>query len=117
MFQSRSGGTINFDLGLLMNGHRAAQSQLSQRKSALCAEGLIARSRAQFLFLLRDVEGALRQVSCLARGLHPRTGLFERILRIANLDTNLLFQLLSAQLGLAILKLGTILISFGDPVS
>ena len=112
-----AGGAIKFDFGLLMTGHRADQIQFSQRKIALGSEGLIARSRSQFLFLLGDIECALGQVSGLARGFNPGTGLFERILRIANLDANLFFQLLSAQLGLAILELGTILISFGDTVS
>src|SRR5260370_21866830 len=66
MFQSRSGSTIKFDFGLLMDGHRADQIQLSQRKIALGGEGLIARPRPQFLFLLCDVEFALSQVSGLA---------------------------------------------------
>src|ERR1700684_482143 len=66
MFQSRSGGTIKFDFSLLMKGHCADQIQLSQRKIALGSEGLIARSRSQFLFLLRDIECALRAASTLA---------------------------------------------------
>src|SRR5258708_5786452 len=116
MFQSCSGGTIKFNFGLLMNGHRTDQIQLSQRKIALGGKGLIARSRPQFLFLFRDIECALRQVSGLPRGVHPGACLFECVLCVANLDANLLFQLLSGQLGLAILKLGTKLISLGDPI-
>src|SRR5258708_13636919 len=75
MFQSRSGSTIKFDFGLLMDGHRADQIQLSQRKIALGSEGLIARSRSQFLLLLLDVECSLRKSACLPPALYLRARL------------------------------------------
>jgi len=98
MFQSRPvARSVDFAFSCMVI---ALTRSNSARKIALGREGLIARSRPQFLFLLRNVECALGQVSCLARGVHPRASLFKRILCIANLNADLLLQLLPAQLGL-----------------
>src|SRR5271166_4430233 len=114
--QSRAGSALQLNFRLLVRRVGVHQIEFSYCQVALRGERLEARSRAQFLLLLHDVESLLGEVACLSRGLHAGLALFQRVLRIANLDANLLLELLLAKLRLAILQLRAVLVGLGHTI-
>src|SRR5579859_2029497 len=117
MVQSGAGCAIQFNLGFLVDRHRADQIQFRQSQIALGGESLVTGSGSQFLFFLSNVEGALGQVARLAGRLDTGSSLLKRKLRVAHFDANLLAQLLKTQFGLAKFEFGAVLIGLRDSVS
>src|SRR6185369_9540253 len=112
MFQSGAGCTIQLNFRLFVDGPGGDQIQFGDGEVALGGHGLESRSRTERLFLLHDLEGTLRQVPRLARGLDPGSGLLQSILRVPDLNPNLLFQLLAAQFRLPVFQLRAVLVRF-----
>src|SRR5215469_3398896 len=110
--QSRSGCALQFDLRLLVGSIGIYQIEFCQRKVTLRGQCLESRSGAQFLLLLHDGEGSLRKIAGLLCCLHAGLALFQCILRVANLNANLLLELLHTELGLPIFEFGTVLVGF-----
>ena len=116
MLQSRAGGAIKLNSRFFKHGQGADQIQFRQRKVTLSGKSLIARSRSQVLLFLRDLERPLGKVPCLAGGLHPRGSLLQGVLRVANLDADLLLELLHPQFSLPILEFRAVLIGLGHTI-
>ena len=118
MFQSRAGGAVKFNFRLFVDASWQSPDRVRASARSRCAVSVWKLDPApRVLFFLHDVEGALRQIAGLAGRLHPRAGLLQRILRVADFDANLLLQLLQAQFGLAIFEFGAILIGLGDSIA
>ena len=80
-------------------------------------ERLLIRTRAEFLFLLHDIECALREVACLLGSIHAAGTLFERITRVAHFNDDVFLQLFSVHLRLAVLEFRAVLVGLGDAIA
>ncbi len=80
-------------------------------------ERLLIRTRAQFLLLLHDIECALCEVACLLGGAHAAGALFKRIACVAHFNDDVLLQLFSVHLRLAVLELGAVLVGLGHAIA
>ena len=83
----------------------------------LGAERLLVRSRAEFLFLLHNIQSPLRQVARVARRVHAAGALLQSKTRVAHLDPDALLQLFKIHLRLPVLELGAVLVGLGDAVA
>ncbi len=117
VLEDRAGGAPHLNARLLVGGFSRDQRRFGQGQIVLGSEGLLVRSRAQFLFLLHDIEAPSRQIARLAGRIHAAGSLLKSITRIAHFDADALLQLLQIDLRLPVFQLGTVLIGLGDAVA
>src|SRR5579864_9400648 len=117
MFQSAAGRTIKFNFSFFVYGHGRDQIEFGKGQVTLRGQSLESRSSAQRLLLLHDLKCALRQVTCLLGSVDTGGSLLQCVMSILHLDPNLLPQLLTPQLGLAVFQFRTVLVGLGHAIS
>src|SRR5580704_13181238 len=117
MSQSTCGCTVQLHFGFFVNRHGRDQVEFREGEITLRSHCLENRAGAQVLFFLRNLEGALRQIASLSRGINASSCLLQRIFGVAHFDPDLFFQLFAPQLSLPVLEFGTVLIRLRNPIS
>ena len=98
--QGRPRGLIELHLGFFIQSLRSHQGGLGNAQVVLRQQRVVARLGAEYLFLLGDVEGVLREIDSLLRGNDSSLRLLQRKLRVTHVEENVLLLLLKRDLAL-----------------
>ena len=117
MIEEQPGGTIEFGAGLLIRGHGGNERGFSLSQCCLILEDEGGGRSAERVLFLLGIERLVSKFHGRLRRFHGGAILLYRKLGVADLDANLVLELLNAHLRLAVFELGTNLRGLGDAVA